>query len=73
MAVILDGEELVGVTAINTTPAFEDIYNQNPGSTYNPAAAGERGWMKESDAAVADGGSVYIQVNYLPLFIEQNT
>lgn len=73
MAVILDGEELTGVTAINLTPDFEDIYNVHAGSTYKPSAAGERGWMKETDAALADGTSVWIQVDYTPLFIEQNT
>ncbi len=72
MATTLDGEELVGVTAINTTPLFEDIYNVEVGDTYNPSAAGERGWMKESDAALAEGVTVWIQVDHTPLFIEQN-
>lgn len=52
----LAGEQVAGVTALNTSAVFEDIYLTQGGGTYNPAAKGERGFMKLS-AAVSDDGT----------------
>ncbi len=53
----LAGEQVAGVTALTTLAVFEDIYQQfgPAGGTYNPAAAGERGFMKLAAAELDNG------------------
>ena len=66
----LAGEQVAGVTALTVLAVFEDMYMEQGGTTYNPAAKGERGFMKLAAAELDDGVNSIAHHLHTPLEIE---